>query len=99
MLSGLTGVARTVQEWIIERRMAETRRLSTGTDIPGGEISRHVSLAEDGGPEVRETSAGHRSAVCGIRGGADRRRRVQPGEMDRRPVGGRALTQQTCGSQ
>jgi len=41
-------IGQTVQEWIIECRMAEARRLLTGTDMPVGEISRRVGIANPG---------------------------------------------------
>jgi AraC family transcriptional activator of pobA len=39
---------RTVQEWIIERRMAEARSLLAGTDLPVGEIARRVGMSDPG---------------------------------------------------
>ncbi|MCT7661804.1 helix-turn-helix transcriptional regulator [Mycobacterium deserti] len=39
---------RTVQEWIIERRMAESRRLLAGTDLPVQEVARRVGIADPG---------------------------------------------------
>ncbi len=39
---------RTVQDWIIERRMAEARRLLASTDLPIGEIARRVGLSDPG---------------------------------------------------
>ncbi|AHH17400.1 transcriptional regulator, AraC family [Nocardia nova SH22a] len=39
---------RTVQDWIIERRMAEARRLLAATDLPIGEIARRVGLSDPG---------------------------------------------------
>ncbi|MEV5652310.1 AraC family transcriptional regulator [Nocardia sp. NPDC052254] len=39
---------RTVQDWIIERRMAEARRLLAGTELPIGEIARRVGLSDPG---------------------------------------------------
>jgi AraC family transcriptional activator of pobA len=39
---------RTVQEWIIERRMAEARSLLSGTELPVGEIARRVGMADPG---------------------------------------------------
>lgn len=39
---------RTVQEWIIERRMAESRRLLAGTDLPIQEVARRVGIADPG---------------------------------------------------
>lgn len=39
---------RTVQEWIIERRMAEARELLTETDLPVGEVARRVGIADPG---------------------------------------------------
>ena len=43
---------RTVQEWIIERRMAEARILLEETDLPVAEIARRVGFL------IRDTSAG-----------------------------------------
>jgi len=37
---------RTVQEWIIERRMAEARALLGGTDLPISEVARSVGVAD-----------------------------------------------------
>ncbi|HEX2213893.1 MAG TPA: helix-turn-helix transcriptional regulator [Mycobacterium sp.] len=39
---------RTVQEWIIERRMAESRRLLADTDLPVAEVARRVGIADPG---------------------------------------------------
>nr|CRL67162.1 transcriptional regulatory protein [Mycolicibacterium malmesburyense] len=39
---------RTVQEWIIERRMAESRRLLTDTDLPVAEVARRVGITDPG---------------------------------------------------
>jgi AraC family transcriptional activator of pobA len=39
---------RTVQEWIIERRMAEARSLLADTDMPVGEIARRVGMSDPG---------------------------------------------------
>jgi AraC family transcriptional activator of pobA len=39
---------RTVQEWIIERRMAEARSLLSDTDMPVGEIARRVGMSDPG---------------------------------------------------
>jgi AraC-like DNA-binding protein len=39
---------RTVQEWIIERRMAESRRLLTDTDLPIQEVARRVGIGDPG---------------------------------------------------
>ncbi len=39
---------RTVQEWIIERRMAEARKLLTDTDLPVSEVARRVGIADPG---------------------------------------------------
>jgi AraC family transcriptional regulator, transcriptional activator of pobA len=39
---------RTVQEWIIERRMAASRRLLTDTDLPVAEVARRVGIADPG---------------------------------------------------
>jgi AraC-like DNA-binding protein len=39
---------RTVVDWITERRMAEARRLLSGTDLPVGEIARRVGLPDAG---------------------------------------------------
>jgi AraC-like DNA-binding protein len=39
---------RTVQEWIIERRMAEARSLLSDTELPVGEISRRVGMSDPG---------------------------------------------------
>jgi AraC-like DNA-binding protein len=39
---------RTVQEWIIERRMAEARNLLSETDIPVAEIARRVGVFDPG---------------------------------------------------
>ncbi|RDH75969.1 AraC family transcriptional regulator [Mycolicibacterium moriokaense] len=37
---------RTVQEWICERRMAEARTMLAETDLPVGEVSRRVGIAD-----------------------------------------------------
>ncbi|MCV6983602.1 helix-turn-helix transcriptional regulator [Mycolicibacterium pulveris] len=39
---------RTVQEWITERRMAESRRLLVDTDLPIQEVARRVGIADPG---------------------------------------------------
>jgi AraC family transcriptional regulator, transcriptional activator of pobA len=39
---------RTVQEWIIERRMAEARTLLADTELPVGEIARRVGMSDPG---------------------------------------------------
>lgn len=39
---------RTVQEWIIERRMAEARDLLTETDLPVGEVASRVGISDPG---------------------------------------------------
>lgn len=39
---------RTVQEWIIERRMAEARKLLADSDLPIQEISRRVGISDPG---------------------------------------------------
>lgn len=39
---------RTVQEWIIERRMAEARSLLSGSDIPVAEVARRVGMSDPG---------------------------------------------------
>ena len=39
---------RTVQEWIIERRMAEARGLLDETDLPIAEVARRVGVADPG---------------------------------------------------
>jgi AraC family transcriptional regulator, transcriptional activator of pobA len=39
---------RTVQDWIIERRMAEARRLLSNTDLPIREVSRRVGVPDPG---------------------------------------------------
>ncbi len=39
---------RTVQEWIIERRMAEARKLLTETGIPISEVARRVGISDPG---------------------------------------------------
>jgi AraC-like DNA-binding protein len=39
---------RTVQEWIIERRMAEARGLLAETDLPVAEVARRVGVADPG---------------------------------------------------
>ena len=39
---------RTVQEWIIERRMAEARSLLADTDMPVGEIARRIGISDPG---------------------------------------------------
>jgi AraC family transcriptional regulator, transcriptional activator of pobA len=39
---------RTVQEWIIERRMAEARSLLSGTELSVGEIARRVGMSDPG---------------------------------------------------
>lgn len=60
---------RTVQEWIIERRMAEARELLAETDLPVGEVARRVGIADAGyfsrlfsrahGGSPRQWRAGH----------------------------------------
>jgi AraC family transcriptional regulator, transcriptional activator of pobA len=39
---------RTVQEWIIEHRMAESRRLLADTDLPIQEVARRVGITDPG---------------------------------------------------
>jgi AraC family transcriptional regulator, transcriptional activator of pobA len=39
---------RTVQEWIIERRMAESRRLLADTELPIQEVARRVGIPDPG---------------------------------------------------
>jgi AraC family transcriptional activator of pobA len=39
---------RTVQEWIIERRMAEARSLLSDTELPVGEVARRVGMFDPG---------------------------------------------------
>jgi AraC family transcriptional regulator, transcriptional activator of pobA len=39
---------RTVQEWIIERRMAEARNLLSDTELPVAEIARRVGMSDPG---------------------------------------------------
>jgi AraC-like DNA-binding protein len=39
---------RTVQEWIIERRMAQARSLLTETDLPVAEVARRVGITDPG---------------------------------------------------
>jgi AraC family transcriptional activator of pobA len=39
---------RTVQDWILERRMTEARRLLVETDLPVGEVGRRVGLPDSG---------------------------------------------------
>ncbi len=39
---------RTVQEWIIERRMAEARNLLTDTDLPIADVARRVGMSDPG---------------------------------------------------
>lgn len=39
---------RTVQDWIIERRMAQARELLGGTDLPVGEVARRVGIRDPG---------------------------------------------------
>lgn len=39
---------RTVQEWIIERRMAEARSLLSDTELPVGEIARRIGMSDPG---------------------------------------------------
>ena len=39
---------RTVQEWIIERRMAEARSLLSDTDLPVAEIARRIGMSDPG---------------------------------------------------
>jgi len=39
---------RTVQEWIIERRMAEARSLLSDTELPVAEIARRVGMSDPG---------------------------------------------------
>lgn len=46
VVRGRTG--RTVQEWIIERRMAEARTMLEETDLPVAEIARRVGVFDPG---------------------------------------------------
>lgn len=39
---------RTVQDWIVDRRMVQARRLLAGTDLPVGEIARQVGYPDPG---------------------------------------------------
>ena len=39
---------RTVQDWIIDRRMAESRRLLADTDLPIQEVARRVGITDPG---------------------------------------------------
>lgn len=39
---------RTVQEWIIERRMAQARELLVATDLAVGEVARRVGISDPG---------------------------------------------------
>ncbi|MGX9789974.1 helix-turn-helix transcriptional regulator [Mycobacterium sp. MMS18-G62] len=39
---------RTVQEWIIERRMAEARTLLSGTELPIAEVARRIGMPDPG---------------------------------------------------
>ncbi len=39
---------RTVQEWIVDRRMVQARRLLAGSDLPVGEIGRRVGYPDPG---------------------------------------------------
>ncbi|QLL08368.1 helix-turn-helix transcriptional regulator [Mycobacterium vicinigordonae] len=39
---------RTVQDWIIERRMAQARDLLASTDLPVGEVARRVGICDPG---------------------------------------------------
>ncbi|WP_280269289.1 helix-turn-helix transcriptional regulator [Nocardia wallacei] len=39
---------RTVQDWIIERRMAEARRLLSDTELPISEVARRVGISDPG---------------------------------------------------
>jgi AraC family transcriptional activator of pobA len=39
---------RTVQEWILHRRMTEARRLLSETDLPIAEIARRIGLSDPG---------------------------------------------------
>jgi len=39
---------RTVQEWIIERRMTEARNLLSDTELPVAEIARRVGMSDPG---------------------------------------------------
>lgn len=62
---------RTVQEWIIERRMAEARGLLAGGDLSVAEVARRVGLSDPGyfsrlfgrahGVSPREWRKGHRA--------------------------------------
>jgi AraC family transcriptional regulator, transcriptional activator of pobA len=65
---------RTVQEWIIERRMAEARSLLTDTDLPVGEVARRVGMSDQGyfGRMFRRT---HGVSPRSWRSGATRRAR------------------------
>ena len=63
---------RTVQEWIIERRMAEARSLLADTDLPVGEVARRVGMSDPGYfsrlfRSVHDTSPRHwrRSTLAG----------------------------------
>lgn len=60
---------RTVQEWIIERRMAQARDLLAETDLPVGEVAKRVGIPDPGyfsrlfgrthGGSPRQWRAGH----------------------------------------
>jgi AraC family transcriptional activator of pobA len=39
---------RTVQDWIIERRMAEARSLLSGTELPVSDVARRVGISDPG---------------------------------------------------
>ncbi|EUA52605.1 helix-turn-helix domain protein [Mycobacterium xenopi 3993] len=68
---------RTVQEWIIERRMAEARSLLADTDLPVREVARRVGICD------RDISAGCSAACTATRlaTGAEVGRSCWPAEL------------------
>jgi AraC family transcriptional regulator, transcriptional activator of pobA len=62
---------RTVQEWIIERRMAEARSLLSGTRLPVAEVARRVGMS-DPGYFSRQFRRTHGSSPREWRGGRTR---------------------------
>ncbi|HXZ71110.1 MAG TPA: AraC family transcriptional regulator [Streptosporangiaceae bacterium] len=59
---------RTVQDWIIERRMAEARKLLAGTDLPIGEVARRVGMPD---PDISPGCFAEPTAPRPAAGGVD----------------------------